>query len=187
MLSLILITVIVANVVLWNYQMNQLDIERMHESIKITEVSRLTCSAWSTAQNEFTVIKGSITSGSYAYTRAIDGSYETFTEETETTQNHYYPSSYNLIGGTSLVSGSPQDLQTNNGAYMIFGSYAAGDENFVDQQSNVDGSADIGQHSNFDALKYGPDGSYDVLTEANTGMEYYLATRDTQLLSLIHI
>ena len=181
MLSLILITVIVANVVLWNYQMNQLDIERMHESIKITEVSRLTRSAWSTAQNEFTVMKGSITSGSYAYTRAIDGSYETFTEGTETTQNHYYPSSYNLIGGTSLVSGSPQDLQTSNGAYMIFGSYAAGDENFVDQQSNVDGSADIGQHSNFDALKYGPDGSYDVLTEANTGMEYYLATRDTPL------
>jgi hypothetical protein len=169
MLSLILITVIVANVVLWNYQMNQLDIERMHESVKITEVSRLTRSAWSTAQNEFTAIKGNINSGSYIYTRAIDDIYETFREEAETVQHYSYPSSYNLIGGTSLVSGSLLDLQTNNDVYMVLGSYATGDENFVDQQSNVDGVADIGTHSNFTAEQYGPDGIYDTLTEADTG------------------
>jgi hypothetical protein len=165
MLSLILITVIVANVVLWNYQMNQLDIERMHESVKITEASRLTRSAWSTARNEFTIIKGNITSGSYAYTRAIDGFYETFMEETETVQRYSYPSSYNLIGGTSLVSGSPRDLQTNNGVYMLFGSYTAGSEDFVDQLSDVDNFQDIGTHSNFDYMKAGPDSLYDMLTE----------------------
>jgi len=181
MLSLILITVIVANVVLWNYQMNQLDIERMHESVKITEVSRLTRSAWSTAQNEFTAIKGNINSGSYIYTRAIDDIYETFREEAETAQHYSYPSSYNLIGGTSLVSGSLLDLQTNNDVYMILGSYATGDKNFVDQQSNVDGSPDKGTHSNFTAMKYGPDGIYDTLTEADTGGYdvYYLG--NTQL------
>ena len=165
MLSLILITVIVANVVLWSYQMNQLDIERMRESVKITEASRLTRSAWSTAQNEFTVIKGRITGGSYAYTTAIDGFYETFMEETETIQRYSYPSSYNLIGGTSLISGSLPDLQTNNGVHMVLGSYAVGSEDFVDQRSNVDNSQDIGTHSNFDYMKTGPDSLYDVLTE----------------------
>jgi hypothetical protein len=35
--------------------MNQLDIERMHESIKITNANRITRSAWFTAQNEFSI------------------------------------------------------------------------------------------------------------------------------------
>lgn len=38
MLSLILVVVIAANVVLWSYQMNQLDWEKMQEKIEITEV-----------------------------------------------------------------------------------------------------------------------------------------------------
>jgi len=38
MLSLVLIVVIVANVVLWSYQMNQFDWERMQEKIEIVEV-----------------------------------------------------------------------------------------------------------------------------------------------------
>jgi len=38
-LSLILIVVIVANVVLWSYQMNQYDWQRMQEKIEITDVS----------------------------------------------------------------------------------------------------------------------------------------------------
>jgi len=37
-LSLILIVVIVANVVLWSYQMNQFDWERMQEKIEIADV-----------------------------------------------------------------------------------------------------------------------------------------------------
>jgi len=41
-------------------------------------------------------------------------------------------------------------------------------EDAVDQQSNVDGSADIGTHSNFTALKY-KDLIIDTLTEGNTG------------------
>lgn len=168
MLSLILITVIVANVVLWNYQMNQLDIERMHESVKITGVSRLTSSKWFTAQNEFLIIKGSRTSGSYIDTKAIDGFYETFKEEAQIHHSHLYPSSYNLLGGTSLISGSLLDLQSNNDVYMTFGSYIEVEEDFVDQQSNIDGSADVGTHSNFNALQ-GKDEDYDTLTEASTG------------------
>jgi len=39
MLSLVLITIIVGNVVLWSYQMNQVDLDRMHETVTITGVS----------------------------------------------------------------------------------------------------------------------------------------------------
>jgi hypothetical protein len=41
MLSLVIVVIIVANVVLWSYQMNQFDFERMREDIKITEVARM--------------------------------------------------------------------------------------------------------------------------------------------------
>ena len=40
MLSLVLITIIVGNVVLWSYQMNQLDLDRMQETVTITDVSK---------------------------------------------------------------------------------------------------------------------------------------------------
>ena len=39
MLSLVLIVLIVGNVVLWSYQMNQLDLDRMQETVTITDVS----------------------------------------------------------------------------------------------------------------------------------------------------
>ena len=167
MLSLILITVIVANVVLWSYQMSQLDIERMHESVRITNASRSTRSKWFTAQHEFSIIKGTNINGSYIDTKAINGFYETFREEAQIIPRYFYPSAYNLLGGTSLISGSLSDLQSNNDVYMTFGSYAEVEENFVDQQSNVDGSIDIGMHSNFDGLK-ARDNTFDTLTEAAT-------------------
>ena len=51
----------------------------------------------------------------------------------------------------------------------------AGDkEDAVDQQSNVDGPADVGTHSNFTAQQYGPDSINDTLTEENTGGNYEL-------------
>jgi len=168
MLSLILITVIVANVVLWNYQMNQLDIERMHESISITDADRLTRSQWFTTSKEFSIITGTRIGGNHTDTKSIDSFYETFRGEPQTVDNYHHPSTFNLLNGTSHVSGSLLDLQTNNGVYMVFGSYILGDEDFVDQQSNVDGSNDIGLHSNFNALK-AKDNNYDTLTEANTG------------------
>jgi hypothetical protein len=45
MLSLVLIVVIVANVVLWSYQMNQLDWEKMREDISIVDVAHATATA----------------------------------------------------------------------------------------------------------------------------------------------
>ena len=80
MLSLVLIVVIVANVVLWSYQMNQFDWERMQENLEIVDVARVTNSSWFVAQNEYTVNEGALMSGGYMDTKAVDSSYETFIE-----------------------------------------------------------------------------------------------------------
>ncbi|MGC8997886.1 MAG: hypothetical protein ACP5JW_00570 [Candidatus Bathyarchaeia archaeon] len=121
MLSLILITVIVANVVLWSYQMNQLDIERMHESISIKNAERITRSQWFTAQKEFTITTGTRISGSYMDTRSSDDLPETFREELPSV--YYNPSNYALGDSTMLVSGEVADLKTDDGVYMQFQSY----------------------------------------------------------------
>jgi hypothetical protein len=42
MLSLILVTIVVSNVILWSYQMNQFDLQTEHEAVKITEVANAT-------------------------------------------------------------------------------------------------------------------------------------------------
>jgi Na+-transporting NADH:ubiquinone oxidoreductase subunit NqrC len=41
MLSLVLVVIIVGNVVLWSYQMNQVDLERTQETLTIENVTRL--------------------------------------------------------------------------------------------------------------------------------------------------
>ena len=41
-LSLVIILAIVSNIVLWNYEMNQLDWEKMKENVIITNVERVT-------------------------------------------------------------------------------------------------------------------------------------------------
>lgn len=41
MLSLVLVTIVVSNVILWSYQMNEFDLERNHEDLRITEVRAL--------------------------------------------------------------------------------------------------------------------------------------------------
>jgi nitrogen fixation-related uncharacterized protein len=57
MLSLVLVVIIVSNVVLWSYQMNQFDWERMQENVEITDITKISSSSWSiTLQN-----KGSVT------------------------------------------------------------------------------------------------------------------------------
>ena len=40
MLSLVLLVIIVGNVVLWSYQMNQVDMDRMQENLTISNVTR---------------------------------------------------------------------------------------------------------------------------------------------------
>jgi hypothetical protein len=81
MLSLVIVVIIVVNVVLWSYQMNEFDLERMHEDLKIIDVAHVNGSSpWFAAQNEFTVDAGSRTSGTYTDAQSIGGSYESFAE-----------------------------------------------------------------------------------------------------------
>lgn len=79
-LSLVILVVIVANVVLWSYQMNQLDWERTQETFSINNVTRITRSPWFEALSEYQVSEGSRISGSYMDTQAVDGGYERFRE-----------------------------------------------------------------------------------------------------------
>jgi len=120
MLSLVLVVIIVANVVLWSYQMNQLDLERMQENVRVANVTQVTRSSWFTAQNEYTVTAGSRLGGTYTDTRSPDSAYETFREERTQIFN---PSSYILNGFTRYVSGSVSDLTSDNDVYMNFRSY----------------------------------------------------------------
>jgi hypothetical protein len=117
MLSLILIVIIVGNVVLWSYQMNQLDWEKMKEDITITNVERINRSSWFVAQNEYTVNDGSYISGSYTDTQTVDSQYERFTEALATPL--YYPNGYNVLYGTYLSGAVPGSVQTVDSDYFI--------------------------------------------------------------------
>lgn len=172
MLSLVLVTVIVANVVLWSYQMNQYDWERAQENLKLINVER---NYKFLNASEIQVINGSHLGGL------------TFREEEYSSGNtsgsgggirYLYPSGYNTLGGTQHVSGSPSDLEANDGSYMIFrSSRTQGITDYVDQQSNVDGNPDKGTHSNLAALK-ATDNVYDVLNELKIVNENISAKTD---------
>lgn len=107
MLSLVLIVIIVANIVLWNYQMNQLDWERMREDLKVTEVSRAT-SSWLLAQGEYMTSIGSKMSGTYRDTQAVDDRYESFTEGL-----NWWNLNYSYRRQTTIVNNAPSSLRSN--------------------------------------------------------------------------
>ena len=117
MLSLVILVVISANVILWSYQMNQLDWEKMQENINITNVEHINRSSWFVAQSEYTVNDGSYVSGSYTDTQAVDSLYEGFTEALATPT--YYPNGYNVLYGTYFSGAVPGSVQTVDSDYFI--------------------------------------------------------------------
>jgi len=150
MLSLILIVVIVANVVLWSYQMNQFDWERIQENTVISDVARITNSSWFVAQNEYMVNMGTRISGTYTDTQALDGSFETFREGLTTFEHGYaFESSDTRV---STTSGTPVNdseavlnitLDTDSHTFIIYN--AGNKEGSAEDQAgkgcviNVDG------------------------------------------------
>jgi len=124
-LSLVIILAIVSNIVLWNYEMNQMDWEKMKEDVSITNVERITLSSWIVAQSEYTVNIGSRISGTYTETQTVDDQYERFMEASTTSPLPYNPSGYTVGGSTSWISGSFSDLTSDKGVYMFFRSYAS--------------------------------------------------------------
>ncbi|MBT8171759.1 hypothetical protein KJN74_02670 [Candidatus Bathyarchaeota archaeon] len=82
-LSLVIILAIVSNIVLWSYEMNQVDWEKIKEEININNVSQVTSdSPWSVTHEEFITNLGDNINGNYTNTHLIDNDYESFTEET---------------------------------------------------------------------------------------------------------
>jgi hypothetical protein len=79
-LGLVIVVVIVSNVFLWNYEMNQLDWERMREDIEMLDVAPLASSSWFVAESEYSVNEGSLIGGNYTDTQEVEDSYETFME-----------------------------------------------------------------------------------------------------------
>jgi len=90
-----------------------------------------------------------------------------------TSEAEYNPSAYNLLGNTTLLSGSVGDVASDNGVYMSFRSYLSDNPNVEDpvdsDASNVDSSADKGFSSDFTDQQAGPDAAYDTLREQYFG------------------
>jgi hypothetical protein len=108
MLSLVLVVIIVGNVVLWSYQMNQLDLERMHEDVIIANVTRVkSSSSWFTAQREYTVNFGSRISGIYMDTQSIDNQSESFMEDLD-----WWSTSYLYRRQITIVNNLASPLET---------------------------------------------------------------------------
>ncbi len=57
------------------------------------------------------------------------------------------------------------------GALAFNSSFVESDNYVVTSNSAVDGKADVGTHSSFAAQQSAPDGNFDTLTEANTGIQ----------------
>jgi hypothetical protein len=71
--------------------MNQLDWEKMKESTTVTNVVQVTRSSWFTVESEYTVSNGTLVSGNYTDTQAVDSSNETFREVSVLQQETIHP------------------------------------------------------------------------------------------------
>jgi hypothetical protein len=114
----------------------------------------------------------SIIGGSYHNLAIKDGNLASFRSYTTSVPTGYNPSSYNLLGQTTLEAGSIGNLVSDDGTYQSFRSfhnYTNINQFTNNATSNVDSSPNKGTHSNFTAQQFGPDSSYDSLTEGNTG------------------
>lgn len=115
MLSLVILVIIVENVVLWSYQLNQFDIERMQENLKITNVASINgYSQWFPTQNEFIVDSGSRLSGTYLATQSVDGSYESFSESNvQTLGLSWWNTDYAYRKGVTITNNAISVLSAN--------------------------------------------------------------------------
>jgi hypothetical protein len=113
MLSLVILVVISANVILWSYQMNQLDWEKMQEYVKITDVANVTSSPWFTVQKEYKINIGSHTNGTYIDTRAIDDQHERFQEGT-----NWWNTSYSYRRQITIANNAPSMLDVGYSVYV---------------------------------------------------------------------
>ena len=113
MLSLVILVVISANVILWSYQMNQLDWEKMQEYVKITDVANVTSSPWFTVQREYIINIGSHTNGTYIDTHAIDDQHERFREG-----SNWWNTNYSYRRQITIADNAPSILDVGYSVYV---------------------------------------------------------------------
>jgi hypothetical protein len=77
--------------------------------------------------NSYNIVTGTYSSGNVpSSVQTVDSEYFVVTSAgTASSTTSYNPSSYNLLGNTTLVSGSTSDLVSNNAVYMTLRSYAS--------------------------------------------------------------
>ncbi len=124
--------------------------------------------------NDYNVLNGTYVNGTVPGSiQQVDSDYFRVRSSPSSTYSSPYNSSgYNLLGSTTLDSGSLSNLTADDGVHMNFSSYSSGPDiqDYVDNNtSDIDNSTDIGTHSNFTAQQYGPDSVNDTLTEGNIG------------------
>jgi hypothetical protein len=103
MLSLVLVVIIVGNVILWSYEMNQLDWERIEERIALTNAEQMIRSTWFPSGCEYTTNSENRVNRTYTDTWAVNGSYETFKESEHESRDSY---------GLDIEGGFTVDLST---------------------------------------------------------------------------
>jgi len=118
-LSLVIILAIVSNIIMWNYEMNQVDWEKMKEDASITNVEHVTHSSWFGVESEYTVNTGSRTDSTYIDTQVIDSGFESFIEDsssinitlinTESFEGDWPPSGWSATGNWAKESNYASD------------------------------------------------------------------------------
>lgn len=85
------------------------------------------------------IITGTYISGTTGSLQTVDSDrYVVRSQQTGPTENvAFNPSSYNLLGTTTLVSGSTSNLASNDGSYMTFNSYASAFETSSATQATI--------------------------------------------------
>ena len=126
-LSLVIILAIVSNVILWSYEMNQVDWEKIKEEIRIDNVSKVvTDSSWNDVEEEFTINLGNITEGTFLNTQISDENFERFIEEYEEgASNITLIDSESFEGNWPPVSWSATNRWNKEGNYAQDGFFSA--------------------------------------------------------------
>ena len=117
-LSLVIILAIVTDIVLWNYEMNQVDWEKMKEDVIISDVEQITHSSWFTVQSQYSINFGSRISGDFLDTQYIDTNFESFTENTSG------PSNITLVSSESFEDVWPPSDWDSTGNWAKESNYA---------------------------------------------------------------
>lgn len=118
-LSLVILVVIVANVVMWNYTMSQADWERTKEDVHITNATRTTKTSWPVAQTEYSVNLGYRINGNYTNTRQADGIYESFVESSATQKSYLHRTELSGVNPTGKAANSTQPSLSQTETYYI--------------------------------------------------------------------